>query len=326
MEHASYMPKRTLSLVCGLILLLMAIEASIVYAEKSSSVPVFEVDAVDEIYHSNDSWTQGFAIYNGSLFESTGNYGNSSLKELDMETGEELRKLTLNNSYFAEGIAIVNDKLILLTWRENIAFVVDLNTFEIISNYSYQGEGWGICYDGTHLVMSDGSNELYFRDPSTFEINNTLNVTISGENFDGSINELECVNNTIYANVWYKNEIISIDSGSGNITSIIEVNGLDSQNKTTYHEILNGIAYDENSNTFLITGKNWPSIYRVKFVETHDLEINEGEIVLDDVVEPSMMMPTLVILFAVIVWALDIKLRRKVKEEVDKPDTIGEVG
>ena len=325
MEHASYMPKRTLSSVCGLILLLITIEASIVYAEKSSAVPVFEVDAIDEIYHSNVSWTQGFAIYNGSLFESTGNYGNSSLKELDMETGVVLRELTFNNSYFAEGIAIVDDTLILLTWRENIAFIVDLDTFEIISNYSYQGEGWGICYDGTHLVMSDGSNELYFRDPSTFEINNTLNVTISGEDYDGSINELECVNNTIYANVWYKNEIITIDSDSGNITSIIEVSGLDSQNKTTYHEILNGIAYDDNSNTFFITGKNWSSIYQVTFVEKQGMEINDGGIVQENMTEPSMMILILVILFALIVWALDLKLRRKVKEEVDKPDTIGEV-
>ena len=324
MEHASDMPKHTLFATWVFVVLLFTSNLSNISGENSVSVPIFEVEVIAEYPHDNTSWTQGLLIYNGSLYESKGHYGESSLREIGLEDGVVSRELKINETYFSEGIAVVDDKLIMLTWREGFAFVIDLNTFDVVSNYSYQGEGWGLCYDGSKLIMSDGSNKLYFRDPNTFELIGSVNVTLDGEIYGGKLNELECVNDVVYANLWYEDEIIVVDTKNGNINSIVRVNGLDYQENATTHEILNGIAYDDDNSSFLITGKNWPNIYRVNFVE---LEVENAEANLTDIInnnvivigEKSNLIPILVTSLLVIFWVVDIIIRHKVKGDDVKP-------
>ena len=323
MEHASDMPKHTMPVVWVFVLLIITSNGAAISVENNGSVPIFEVEIIAQYPHDNTSWTQGLLIHNGSLYESKGHYGESSLRELDLETGLTLRELQFNETYFAEGIAVVEDKLIMLTWRENVAFVIDLETFEVISNHSYQGEGWGLCYDGSNLIMSDGSSKLYFRDPISFELLGSINVTLNGDIYDGKINELECINNQVYANLWYKDEIITIDTLSGNITSIVQVTGLDYQSNSTMHEILNGIAYDSNNSSFLITGKNWPTIYRVDFVESKSDEVKTNTRAIKISEEPSNIIPILVISILSLVWAFDMASRHKVKGDDDKPNSEG---
>ena len=309
--------------MCIFVILFMGLGTPPIYGEKSHSVPVFEVEVIDEYNHDNESWTQGLLMYNDSLYESKGQYGNSSLRKLDLESGNVLNELKFNDTYFAEGIALVDDRIILLTWREGTAFVINIDTFEVISNFSYQGEGWGLCYDGVKLVMSDGSNKLYFREPNTFELIGTINITLEGVSYSGMLNELECVNGNIYANVWYENEIVVIDSMNGDIKSIINVGGLSYQENSTFHEILNGIAFDENNSNFIITGKNWPVAYRVNFVETELTETIDP--IIENFDEPSIIIPLLVTLFILIVWAFDLRIRHKVKDDAVKPSVAGEI-
>ena len=325
MEHASDMPRQTTHVVWVFVLLIITSNGAAISVENNASVPIFEVEIIAQYPHDNTSWTQGLLIHNGSLYESKGHYGESSLRQLDLETGLTLRELQLNETYFAEGIAVVEGKLIMLTWRENIAFVIDLETFEVISNYSYQGEGWGLCYDGSNLIMSDGSSKLHFRDPTSFELLSSVNVTLNGEIYDGKINELECTNNQVYANLWYKDEIILIDPLSGKINSIVKVTGLDYQLNSTMHEILNGIAYDSTNSSFLITGKNWPTIYRVDFVESKSDEKKTNNSVTLIYEEPSSIIPILVVSLLSIVWAFDMASRHKVKRDDDKPKFEGGV-
>jgi glutamine cyclotransferase len=151
--------------------------------------------------HDPNAFTQGLLLYQGSLYESTGLYGQSSLRQVDLRTGEVLRMLELPDAYFGEGLARVDTRLIQLTWQEQQAFVYDLNTFEPVKSFTYEGEGWGLCFDGTHLLMSNGSPTISLRDPETFELVSQLQVTFRGVPLP-MLNELECTGDHLYANVW----------------------------------------------------------------------------------------------------------------------------
>jgi len=215
--------------------------------------------------HDRQAYTQGLLIEGGALYESTGLYGQSSLRQLDPKTGEVKRRLNLPQSFFAEGIALVGDKLVQLTWQEGSAFVYSLAGFERTAEHRYRGEGWGLCYDGRRLVMSDGSDQLTFRDPQTFAILGNVRVTLAGDPIH-QLNELECVEGAVYANVWQTNDILRIDPSTGKVTAVIDASGLLSASEQDNAEVLNGIAYDPAAGTFLITGKLWPKMFEVKFV------------------------------------------------------------
>jgi len=203
-------------------------------------------------------------MHNGSLYESTGLYGHSSLREVDPTTGEVVRQVNLDESLFAEGITVVGETLVMLTWREGLALVFDIESLDVVANHTYAGEGWGLCYDGTHLVMSNGTSELAFRDPDDFSVVSTLQVTDQlGE--VSLLNELECVGDRVYANVWGSDSIIAIDKATGEVNLTIDASILAENESNEYNDVMNGIAYVPEQDAFLVTGKNWTSMHLVSF-------------------------------------------------------------
>ncbi len=243
-------------------------------ADEPLPVEILAPEVLSEIPHSTDDFTQGLVWVDGRLFQSTGQYGDSLLQELDRETGESLRDVPLADEYFGEGLALIDDQLVQITWREQTAFVYDLETFEQTGTFSYDTEGWGLCYDGEFLYMTDGSPILYQRDPETFEITDEISVTLAGQPVP-QLNELECVEDVIYANVWQTDAIVRIDKATGEITGVIDARGLLSRQQLARLEagaVLNGIAYDAENETFLITGKLWPTIFEVRFVVVEVVE------------------------------------------------------
>jgi glutamine cyclotransferase len=217
--------------------------------------------------HDPQAFTQGLLLHEGMLYESTGLYGRSSLREVDLETGEVVRARQIDPRLFGEGLALVDGNLIQLTWRAGLALVFDLETFEPLGTFSYQGEGWGLCFDGESLWMSDGSATLTARDPAGFEPLRRVTVTLAGEPVT-RLNELECVDGNIYANVWQTDRIVRADKSTGRVDAVIEAGGLlstEQRSTLSTDAVLNGIAYDRENERFLITGKLWPTLFAVRF-------------------------------------------------------------
>ena len=214
--------------------------------------------------HDPRSFTQGLVWSHGTLYESVGEYGSSALLEVERESGRALRRMDLDPKYFGEGLALAGDNLVQLTWREGQAFVYAARDFAPLSSPRYEGEGWGLTWDGSALWMSDGSDTLTVRDAKTLNVLAHHRVTLEGRPRDYP-NELEWVNGKIFANVWQSDTILRIDPQSGRVEAVIaprfvvirERNGAD---------VLNGIAYDAAQRTFLITGKLWPKLFEVDFV------------------------------------------------------------
>lgn len=218
--------------------------------------------------HDAAAFTQGLLLHDGALYESTGLVGRSSLRQVEVETGKVLRKVDLPPPLFGEGLAWANQQLIQLTWQNGRALRWDPATFTSRGEWQYEGEGWGLCFDGKALVQSDGSSHLVFRDPVTFAPLRTLAVTDDGQPVT-RLNELECVGDTIYANVWMTDRIVAIAAASGAVRGRIDGSGLltpEERKRTGSEAILNGIAFDPSNNTFLLTGKLWPKLFRVRFV------------------------------------------------------------
>ena len=238
--------------------------------QQSASVQVPEV--LNTFEHDPEAFTQGLLLFDGKLYESTGINGASSLREVNLETGEVERILPLADKYFGEGLARVDDKLYQITWRSGEAFVYDLATFELEQTFEYTTEGWGLCYDGEDLYMTDGTARLFRRDPATFEEERVVTVTLSkgGESKEIiNLNELECVGEHVYANVWQTDIIVKIDKSTGNIVSEIDASALfpAGERPSDPNAVLNGVAYNPERETFYLTGKLWPKLFEVRFVE-----------------------------------------------------------
>ena len=230
-----------------------------------------EAEIVARHPHDPEAFTQGLVYVDGRLYESTGLYGASSLREVVPETGEVLRAVRLDQRFFGEGLAFVDrpegGRLVQLTWRSGEGFVYDADTFELIDTLDYDTEGWGLCWDGEALWMSDGSATLYRRDVETFEILDTVQVVDEGEPVT-RLNELECVGDDIYANVWQTETIVRVAKGSGRVRAVIDAGGLLSVEERAAlpaDAVLNGIAYDPASERFWLTGKLWPELFEVEF-------------------------------------------------------------
>jgi len=221
------------------------------------------IEVLREAPHDDTAYTQGFELFEGRLFESTGLVGSSTLREVDPETGLVLRSLPVPD-VFAEGMTVVDEEIVQITWTDEIAFRYSIDSFAPLGTYSYSGQGWGLCDNGTQLVMSDGSAVLTFRDRSTFDALSTVQVTYNGAPVE-QLNELECVGDSVYANIWKSALIIEIDAASGNVITVFNANALwPEETRANSQSVLNGIAYDDVEDTFLLTGKNWPVMYEVR--------------------------------------------------------------
>lgn len=227
--------------------------------------------------HDPMAFTEGLVFDHGKLYESTGEYGASALREVDLATGQVLRSRDLPSEYFGEGLALVKDHLIQLTWREQTAFIYDQVTLTERNRLTYDGEGWGMCFDGQHIYVGDGSSTLTVRNPDTFEVEDVVAVTRNGQPVQ-QVNELECVGDFIYANVWHTNEIIRIMKATETVTGVVDASGLltpEEEAAAGPEGVLNGIAYDPQQDVFLITGKRWPKLFEVRFVQANPTHAGE---------------------------------------------------
>ena len=234
-------------------------------AEQRLSIEHLRVQVVQTYPHDPGAFTQGLVLAGGRLFESTGLEGRSSLREVELATGKVLRRLEVPAPVFAEGLALVGTRLFQITWKHETVYTYDRDTFKKGPSFPYSGEGWGLCHDGRELVMSDGSARLVFRGPETFREVREVTVREEGRPVT-QLNELECVGSQVYANIWQTDRIVRVDPKTGTVTATIDASGLLNPAERFGTDVLNGIAYDPSNNTFLITGKLWPKMFRVRFV------------------------------------------------------------
>ena len=224
-----------------------------------------KVQVMQTYPHDPGAFTQGLVLAGTRLFESTGLEGRSSLREVELSSGKVLRRLDVPAPVFAEGLALVGSRLFQITWKHGLAYTYDRDTFKKGATFDYDGEGWGLCYNGREIVMSDGSARLTFRGPETFRTVREVTVRTNGQPVD-QLNELECVGPSIYANIWMTDRIVRIDPKSGEVTQLIDASNLLPPAERYGTDVLNGIAHDPKDDTFLITGKLWPRMFRVRFV------------------------------------------------------------
>lgn len=218
---------------------------------------------LDTYPHDPKSFTQGLEIYNNFLYEGTGLYGRSSLRKIKIENGKILKQKNLSEKYFGEGITILNKKIYQLSWKENTVFVYNTD-FKLLKKFKYQGEGWGLTNDGENLIMSNGSEYIYFRDPDNFKIIKKIEIKGGGKKIK-NLNELEYHSGFIYANVWQTDYIVKINKKTGNAASYLDLSNILKESFRDEANVLNGIAYDPKNDNFLITGKLWPQIFRIDF-------------------------------------------------------------
>ncbi len=210
--------------------------------------------------HDPKAFTQGLFFEGGVLYESTGRFGHSSLRRTELETGTILLKHRLSSQFFGEGATGCKDRIIQLTWRSNVGFVYDKDSFDLLRTFKYPGEGWGITYDGDQLIMSDGTSALYFMDPENFRRTGHIRVHDGGGPV-ARLNELEYVDGEIYANVWKTDEILRIDPRTGRVIGRTDMSGLLTFRERMSSGVLNGIAYDPDRDRLFVTGKLWPKIF-----------------------------------------------------------------
>ena len=232
----------------------------------SDIIPIYSYNIVNTYPHDPDAFTQGLVFEDGVLYEGTGLYGRSSLRRVELETGYVLQIHELSDQFFGEGITIYGDELTQLTWQSHIGFVYDKNSFELLQEFNYPTEGWGITYDGTRLIMSDGTSTLHFLDPQTFEEIGHVEVFDS----DGPVtrlNELEYVLGEVYANVWQTDWVARIAPETGRVIGWIDLGGLlSAEDRSEPVDVLNGIAYDAQSDRLFVTGKLWPKLFEIELI------------------------------------------------------------
>ena len=233
--------------------------------KEEAITPLLDYSVKSTMPHDVAAFTQGLVIHQGQLYESTGQEGSSWIGIVDINTGNAERKAELPAAYFGEGITILNNKVYQLTWKNKTGFIYDLKTFKQTGTFSYSGEGWGITHDGKNLIMSDGTSRLTFLDTVSLKPVRTLEVYDSR----GSVpllNELEYAEGFIYANVWQTNKIARIDPADGKVIGYLDLTILRDQavGRNPQADVLNGIAWHENTGSFLVTGKYWPGIYVIK--------------------------------------------------------------
>lgn len=235
-------------------------------AAKPDKITVYGLEVVAEYPHDVTSYTQGLFFHDGEMYETTGQYGHSTLRKVDLQTGKALFREDLADEYFLEGSVVMGDNLYILTWQERIALVYDAKTLKLKSAKPYPREGWGLTTDGKRLIASDGSAYIYFLDAGLNAVSRVM--VKAGSNAVPWLNELEYIDGKIWANVYTSDEIAIINPTSGYVEGVVDCRGLLPEELRTYDtDVLNGIAYNPEDGKIYLTGKNWPKLYEVKVVE-----------------------------------------------------------
>ncbi|MGK7873317.1 MAG: glutaminyl-peptide cyclotransferase [Xenococcaceae cyanobacterium] len=240
------------------------------YTGQEVQIPVYTYSIVNIYPHDQEAFTQGLIYHNGLLYEGTGLRGKSSLRRVELETGKVLQIRRLNERYFGEGITLWQDRIIQLTWTSQVGFVYNRETFEKLKEFAYRTEGWGITQDGERLIMSDGTDTLYFLDPDTFKEIGSIQVR-DQQRPVVKLNELEYINGEIFANVWQTDRIARISPTTGRVLGWIDLTGLLELKPVPgrgnpQNVVLNGIAYDEEGDRLFVTGKFWPKLFEIELV------------------------------------------------------------
>jgi glutamine cyclotransferase len=227
-------------------------------------IPTESYSLVEAWPHDRGAFTEGLVFWKGMLIESTGLYGHSTLRKVDLETGLVRQEVELPAQYFGEGIAVLGGRIFQLTWQSHRGFIYDLESMKPEGEFSFTGEGWGLTTDGRSLVMTDGTNRIRFLDPATFQVTRTIDVFAHGRPVD-RLNGLEFVKGELYANVWQTEFVLRIDPATGRVLSSIDFVGiLPPSDHSSDTDVMNGIAYDSQGDRLFVTGKNWPKLFEVK--------------------------------------------------------------
>lgn len=240
-----------------------------------SNIPFTSYDfkIINTYPHDSNAYTQGLEFYNGFLYETTGQYGESSLRKVELKTGKVIKKIDLNKRYFGEGMTIFNDELFFLTWKANKGFIYNLETLELKNEFSYNKskEGWGLTHSQTELIKSDGTSKIWFLDPNTQQEKRYIEAYTDKQSLN-RLNELEFINGKIYANYWQKPLIAIINPNNGVVEGIINLTRLvkemeKSQKLLKEDDVLNGIAFDKKNNRMFVTGKNWGKLFEIELIK-----------------------------------------------------------
>lgn len=232
--------------------------------QKNSNLPIYTYRIINTFNHDPTAYTQGLVAHDGYIYESTGKYGQSSIRKIELNSGKIIQKYNLADNYFGEGITIFQDKIIQLTWKSKTCFVYNLDDFKLIKKFSITTEGWGITHDGERIIYSNGSSTLFFLSPDTYELIGQIKVTAESKPVS-NLNELEYVEGEIFANIWQTNTIARIKPESGQIKGWVELDGLlEQKDLPDKVDVLNGIAYDSNNNRLFVTGKLWPKLFEIE--------------------------------------------------------------
>ena len=234
---------------------------------QTQKVARYTVKVDREYPHDTLAYTQGLFFDNGRLYETAGQYGESNLREVTLKNGIPVRATYMEKEIFAEGSCVIGDKIYVLTWLERLCLVYDKNTFERTGQFTYNRQGWGLTTDGSLLIMSDGSAQLYFVSPKTFTTVRSVTVRNGGKSVN-YLNELEYINGKIWANIYLKDEIVIIEPSTGEVEGVIDCRGLLPKDRRTERtDVLNGIAYRSETDEVFITGKYWPAMYKINIEE-----------------------------------------------------------
>ncbi|MFN4984987.1 MAG: glutaminyl-peptide cyclotransferase [Ignavibacteria bacterium] len=230
---------------------------------KREQVDQLSFTIVRRLPHSQEAFTQGLEVYNGAFLESTGQYGSSTIRQVDIPTGKVLKSRAIDKSFFGEGLTELNSTVYMLTWLNQQGLIFDASTLRQTGTFRYSGEGWGITNDGKHLYISNGTSVISVLDPTSWTIVRTIPITLDGMAVS-QLNELEWIDGAIWANVWQSDRVIRISPTTGNVTGVLDLTGILPQNeRTPTTDVLNGLAWNPSSKTLFVTGKNWPAVFEL---------------------------------------------------------------
>lgn len=240
-------------------------------ARETSTQPApareLKYSCITRLPHDAEAFTQGLEVYNGAFLESTGQYGSSSIRHVEIKSGKVLKKSMIDRAYFGEGITQLNNTIYMLTWLNQKGLMFDAKTLRQTGSFTYSGEGWGVTNDGKYLYMSNGTSVITVLDPSTWTVVRTIPVTLDGMAVS-QLNELEWIEGQIWANVWQSDRVVRIAPSTGYVTGVMDLTGiLPSNERTPTTDVLNGLAWDSTHKTLFVTGKNWPAIFELSVQE-----------------------------------------------------------